>query len=129
MPVTSHIPTDEQVEQRVGNLLRLGVSMAALLVLIGGCVYLVKHGQETVEDKIFHGEPAELRSLEGIIAGAKTFGGRALIQLGLLVLIATPVARVGYCLFAFIKQRDRIYIVVTTIVLAVLLFSLISESG
>jgi uncharacterized membrane protein len=48
----------------------------------------------------------------------------SVIQLGLLLLIATPVARVAMSLVAFILQRDRVYVVVTLIVLAVLIFSL-----
>ena len=47
-----------------------------------------------------------------------------MIQLGLLVLIATPIARVAFSLVAFALQRDRIYVIVTLIVLAVLLYSL-----
>ena len=47
-----------------------------------------------------------------------------MIQLGLLLLIATPVARVAFSLVAFIRQRDRTYIVITTIVLGLLLYSL-----
>ena len=39
-------------------------------------------------------------------------------MLGLLVLIATPVARVGMCIVGFLFERDRLYTVVSTIVLA-----------
>ena len=48
----------------------------------------------------------------------------AVVQLGLVLLIATPVARVAMSLVAFILQRDRVYVVVTSIVLALLIFSL-----
>jgi uncharacterized membrane protein len=50
--------------------------------------------------------------------------GRGIIQLGLLFLIATPVARVVFSIFAFSVQRDRLYVVVTLTVLAILMFSL-----
>ena len=46
--------------------------------------------------------------------------GRALIQLGLLLLIATPVARVAFSVFAFERQRDWTYVGITLFVLAVL---------
>jgi uncharacterized membrane protein len=44
--------------------------------------------------------------------------------LGILILIATPVARVAFSVFAFAEERDRMYVIVTLIVLALLLFSL-----
>jgi uncharacterized membrane protein len=46
------------------------------------------------------------------------------MQLGLLLLIATPVARVAFSVFAFALQRDRLYVVVTLAVLGVLAFSM-----
>ncbi|MGO9690281.1 MAG: DUF1634 domain-containing protein, partial [Syntrophobacteraceae bacterium] len=53
-----------------------------------------------------------------------TFSSRGMIQFGLLVLIATPVMRVFFTVVSFTIQRDRVYVGVTLIVLAVLLFSL-----
>jgi len=70
------------------------------------------------------GEPTDLRSVSGIVKDALAFRGRGLIQLGLLVLIATPVARVAFSVAAFAMQRDRLYVVVALIVLAVLMCSL-----
>ena len=70
------------------------------------------------------GEPSEYRTVSGIIRGAVSFRGRNIIQLGLLILIATPVARVAFSVIAFVLERDRLYVVITLIVLAVLLFSL-----
>jgi uncharacterized membrane protein len=49
----------------------------------------------------------------------------SIVQLGLLLLIATPVARVAFTLVAFVLQRDRTYVVVTSIVLALLLYGLV----
>lgn len=116
--------TDEQVEQVVGRLLQVGVSAAALVVLAGGFLYLVRHGTEAAEHHVFYGEPAELRSLGGIATAAVHLRGRGLIQLGLLLLIATPVARVAFSVVAFLRERDYTYVVVTLIVLAILLYSL-----
>src|SRR5437764_8598719 len=85
---------DVAVEQVMGNLLRAGVVLAAAVVLLGGAVYLVRHGGEETDLKIFRGEPAELRSPRGVVQEALKFRGRGIIQFGLLLLIATPVARV-----------------------------------
>lgn len=116
--------TDEQVERIVGTLLRSGVIIAALVVLVGGILYLIRYGATSPDYRVFRGEPANLRSVSGIVRGALSFRSRGVIQLGLLLLIATPVARVIFSVFAFALQRDRIYVIVTLIVLAVLIYSL-----
>jgi uncharacterized membrane protein len=113
-----------RVERVLGNLLRAGVTAAAAVVLAGGALYLARHGTEPTDLKVFHGEPAELRSPAGIVRSALEPRGRGLIQLGLLLLIATPVARVAFSVFAFARERDLTYVVLTLVVLAMLLYSL-----
>ena len=116
--------SDEQVNQLIGNLLRVGVIIAAIVAAIGGALYLAQHGQQVADYREFRGEPPELRSLRGILRSALALHSPAIVQLGLLLLIATPIARVAFSLVAFLIQRDRVYVVVTSIVLALLLFSL-----
>jgi len=116
--------TDHRVEIFIGNLLRAGVVSAAFLVVLGGIIYLLRQGLGLPEFKTFNGEPEELRHVGAIIKHAFSLHGRGLIQLGLLVLIATPIARVILSIFAFSRQRDRMYVVVTSIVLLVLCYSL-----
>ncbi len=117
--------TDAQVEQIVGTLLRSGVIVAALIVLVGGILYLMRYGAALPDYRVFRGEPADLRSLSGIVSDALSFRFHGIIQLGLLLLIATPVARVAFSVLAFALQRDRTYATVTLIVFAVLMYSLI----
>jgi uncharacterized membrane protein len=119
--------SDEQVEQVVGNLLRLGVIVSALVVLAGGVLFLVRYGHEPVKDRHeFKEEPEEFRKPGLIVRAAARGSSRGLIQLGLLLLIATPVARVVFSAFAFLRQRDYTYVAITLLVLAVLLYSLFS---
>ena len=125
MSAAKHGWSDQRVEQVVGGLLRTGVILAGLVVLVGGVIYLFRHGAQLPQYRVFHGEPAELRSLMGIVAEAAKLHGRGVIQLGLLLLIATPVARVMFSVFAFALQRDYLYVGVTLIVLVVLLYSLL----
>lgn len=115
---------DQRVEQIIGNLLRAGVILAAGVVLMGGAIYLVRHGASTPHFRVFQGEPTDLRTVSGVVTDALSLRGRGVIQLGLLLLIATPVARVAFSIFAFAMQRDRTYVVVTLIVLTVLICSL-----
>jgi uncharacterized membrane protein len=119
-----HDWTDEQVEQVVGNLLRTGVLAGAVVVALGGLFYLAKYGTAPAEHHTFEGEREDLRSPAGILAAALAWRSRGLIQLGLLLLIATPVARVIFSVFAFARQRDFTYVIITLIVLGVLLYSL-----
>jgi uncharacterized membrane protein len=122
---SKHAWTDEQVERIVGTLLRTGVIVAALVVLLGGILYLIRHGETLPDYRVFRGEPPPLRSLSGIVVEAFSFRFRGIIQLGLLLLIATPVARVAFSVLAFALQRDRTYVLVTLIVLGVLIYSLV----
>jgi uncharacterized membrane protein len=121
--------SDERVEQVMGNLLRAGVVAAAVVVIAGGLVFLARHGTEPAEHHVFRGEPESLRTLRGIARGVAARGGLGLIQAGLVLLIATPVARVIFSVYAFARQRDWAYVVITLIVLAVLAYSLLSGSA
>jgi uncharacterized membrane protein len=119
---------DVRVEQIMGNLLRAGVLLAAAVVLLGGVVYLIRHGADRVNEspnyRVFHGEGSELTTLPGIFESVAGGRGRGIIQLGLLLLIATPVARVVFSVVAFGYERDWTYVVLTLFVLGVLFYSL-----
>ncbi|MEZ4664012.1 MAG: DUF1634 domain-containing protein [Caldilineaceae bacterium] len=103
--------TDEQIDQMLGKLLRAGVMLAAAVVLTGGLLYMIKYGAAQPNYHIFHGEPADLRSVAGILADARALRSRGVIQLGLLLLIATPIARTLFgrrlCLTARSHLCDR----------------------
>lgn len=115
---------DFRIEMIVGILLRTGVIIAASVVLFGAVLYLTRHGHEIPNYISFHGEPESLKSPVDIFQGVMHMSARAIIQLGLLLLIATPVARVLFSAIAFAIERDPMYVVITLIVLAILLFSL-----
>jgi uncharacterized membrane protein len=103
----------------------MGVLLAGAVVLAGGILYIAQYGKTgTRGNRVFHGEPPELCSPRAIIVDACTGDSRGIIQLGLLLLIATPVARVVFSVIAFVLQRDRLYVVVTLLVLAVPAYSL-----
>jgi uncharacterized membrane protein len=113
-----------QLEMRLGTLLRVGVSAAAAVVLMGGALYLSRHGMEHPAYHTFHSGPSDLRTLPGIIAGALHLREREVIQFGLVLLIATPIARVAFAVFAFFHQRDWLYVGISALVLALLLYGL-----
>jgi uncharacterized membrane protein len=125
MPRRASSLNDEKLEQILGNLLRAGVMVSGGVVLAGGVLYLLRHGSGVPHYRVFSGEPSDLRHVRGIMSDAIALQGRGLIQFGLLLLVATPVARVLFSLVGFAIQRDRTYVVVTLIVLAVLIYSLV----
>ncbi len=118
--------TDVMIERMVSTLLRAGVVISGAVVFVGGLHYLARHGHEYADHHSFHGEPSVDRLVGQIIGGAIDFRARSIIQLGLLLLIATPIARVAVSLVGFALEGDRAYVVITVIVLSVLLYSLIS---
>ena len=121
--------TDLRIEIIIGSLLRTGVLLAASVVLVGGGLYLTRHGHETINYTIFHGEPEALRSIPAVLEGVASFHASSIIQLGLLLLIATPIARVLFAAIAFALEKDYMYVVITLIVLAILLYSLLGSAG
>jgi uncharacterized membrane protein len=117
--------TDQQLELIVGRLLQTGVLLAVLVVLVGGAFYLAQEGESTPDRHLFHGEPPDLRSPMAIVLDALRLDGHGLIQLGILLLIATPVSRVCLSVLAFAWQRDGVFVTITLLVLAILLAGLL----
>jgi uncharacterized membrane protein len=117
--------SDRAIEQLIGRFLQFGVMLAAVVVLVGATLLLVQHGGAPVAYSVFQSEPAQLRTIGGIVRGALALDSKAIVQLGLVLLIATPVVRVAFMLIAFIVQRDRTYMAISALVLALLLYSLL----
>ncbi|MDZ8242302.1 MAG: DUF1634 domain-containing protein [Nostoc sp. ChiQUE01a] len=124
--------SEQQLEYLLSNLLKYGVLIASAVVLLGGILYLIHHGGEPARYQFFRGEPLQFRSpagvVEAVLSGSDAYGGlrlRGIIQLGLLLLIATPILRVIISLLAFLLKREFIYVIVTLLVLASLTYSLL----
>lgn len=116
--------SDKRIEIIIGTMLRAGVITSSAFVLGGGVWYLIRHGSGMPAYATFHGVPPALRTFAGIVHGLAAGDSRSWIQFGLLLLIATPVARVLFSIFAFADERDWAYVGITAIVAAILLFSL-----
>jgi len=116
--------SDQRIDLIMSRLLRTGVLLSAMFVLAGGALYLLRHATPVTDYHHFQGEPAEFRTVSGIFHEALAGHGRGLIQLGLLLLIATPIARVAFSLLAFLYRREWTYVLVTLVVLGILFYSL-----
>jgi uncharacterized membrane protein len=118
--------TDADLEGMISVVLRSGVLISGFFVLAGGIYFVARHAREIVDFHVFRGEPAVDRLIHEIMAGAFQLRARSIIQFGIVLLIATPIVRVVCSLVGFARERDRAYVLITGIVLAVLLLSLVS---
>ena len=113
---------NKKMQQLIGSTLRIGVMTACCIAVLGGAYYLLRHGSEPVPDYYkFHGEPSSLTSLSGIFGGLIHLKAANWIQLGVLVLMLTPITRILLSLFDFAHQRDWLYVTITMIVFLVIL--------
>jgi uncharacterized membrane protein len=110
-------------EAIIGFLLRVLVILSASFVFTGGILYLFENGGTIPNYKVFQGEPPYLKNVYQIIGDAFNFHSRGLIQLGIVLLIANPVARVIFAAASFIYEKDYMYLLFSVIVISVLLFS------
>lgn len=124
--MTTRQLADAEFDVLLGHVLRAGVVLSAAVVLAGAAIYLARHAGEIPQYHAFRGEPGNLRTILGIVGEAKSTSGRGVIQFGLLLLIATPIARVVFSVVGFIRQRDWMYVAITAIVLTLLLYSLLT---
>lgn len=111
------------LEMAMGRMLQIGVSIAAVIVLIGGLMYLAQNGGSLRDYQHFHAATPATTTIEGIVASAAQLDPRGIMGLGILLLIATPVCRVIFGVVGFALLRDRLYTAISVIVLGVLLFS------
>lgn len=114
------IETDKDVAAIVGRLLRWGVLTACFVAIVGGVMFLMAHSSEVSDFTEFRGAPAYLRSPEGIYRALLSFDARAIIQAGVIILIATPILRVALSIFAFAMERDYLYVLITLVVLIII---------
>ena len=117
-------PSDKQVETFIGQVLRAGVLISSAVTVIGLALYLRLHESALPDYHHFHSVSGKVRHIHELLPAVLHGDPIAVIQLGILLLIATPVARVAFLVGAFALERDRMYIAVSGLVLAVLLYSL-----
>ncbi len=116
---------EQQLELLLSNILKYGVAIASTVVLVGGILYLIRHGAEPVDYQFFKGQPSEFCSPTGVAWAVLSGSRRGIIQLGLLLLVATPIARVVISLLTFLWQREFTYVIITLSVLSALIYSLV----
>jgi uncharacterized membrane protein len=117
-------PELERLEALIGKILIIGVTIAGSIVAAGGALYLLRHGGESVHYHVFAGEPTDLRTIGGVIEDSARVSGRAIIQLGLFVLVAMQAVRVALTAWLFKRTNDPVFTYISVLVLVVLGYSL-----
>ena len=128
---TSSFWAKRNVELYTGLLLRYGVILSCTVTFVGGVVYFIQHSvpltdySPVPQGETFSGVDVYLRSFSGILPRVLEFDGAAIIQLGVLLLIATPIFRVAFSVIAYLIEKDYLYVGITMVVLAIILSNML----
>lgn len=119
--------TDLDLNRSVGNLLRIGVVLSVAVSLIGFVKLFIEgfkmpknyEDLEVTNERVFYYFWKSLTHFEGM----------GIIQLGILLLIFTPVVRIIFALIGYLKERDYTYVIISFIVLGIITFSFLMGYG
>ncbi|WP_428328804.1 DUF1634 domain-containing protein [Mucilaginibacter sp.] len=117
---------DTDIQALIGHVLRAGVIISISIVFFGGIIYLYRHGQSAPDYKVFKGIPPFVQHAGSLIHGALTFRGQAIIQIGIILLIATPIMRVIFSGIGFVMEKDYMYVGISALVLLIIFASMLS---
>jgi uncharacterized membrane protein len=99
------------MELSIAGMLRFGVSLSAVLVFLGGGVLYLRHPWlKAPADGRFVAEREHLRGIVAVWRGASHLDAKSVIELGILLLIATPIIRIALCIVGFARQKNRLYV-------------------
>jgi len=109
------------IDTAISTLLRVGVVLSVAIITVGMAITFAKHPDS------FSSRPAAgahfPNTISEVVAGVRRGSGEEIVAAGLLVLIATPVARVALSIVIFVIERDRLYLAITTAVLVILMIA------
>jgi uncharacterized membrane protein len=116
---------EKDFQSIVGNLLRYGVWTSLSVAAIGGVIYLMHHGNDTVNYAEFIENDRNIFTvISNVLSGSLEGNGASIIFLGIVLLFLTPVVRVILSLFSFLLEKDYLYTVITMIVVAIIVTSI-----
>lgn len=114
------------IQTLISRTLRFGVFLACSVAFIGGILYLFRHGMESFDISQYQNfsysaaHDKDYTTLSGIVNGFMHSTPVGWIQMGVLILILTPIMRIVLSFVDFVKEHDWLYAVITAIVLAVI---------
>jgi len=114
---------DTDMQLLLGHVLRAGTVISITIVFFGGIVYLHRHGHSIADYRVFRGVPAFIHDTSGLFNGIMQLRGQAIIQAGIILLIATPVLRVIFSAIGFALEKDYLYVGISLLVLLIIFAS------
>ena len=117
---------DKDMQLLLGKVLRAGTIISVSIVFIGGLFYLYRHGHTIADYKTFNGIPNFVQHFGSIIGGVLSLKGQAIIQLGIILLISTPILRVAFSAVGFVLEKDYLYVGISLLVLLIIFVSMLS---
>ena len=126
-------PAVRRAELLLSNVLRGGVLTSLGVILVGTLVTFIHHPDYVSSPqelaRLTQGGAAFPHTIRDLVAALAELRGQAIVVLGLLVLIATPVARVAVSILLFLEEHDRVYVAITAAVLLLLILSFVVGSA
>jgi len=117
---------DKDMQLLLSHVLRAGTIVSISVVIFGGLVFMYRHGHSVSDYHTFNGVPVFVRNASGIFHGILAFKGQAIIQLGIVLLIATPILRIVFSAIGFVLEKDYMYLGISLLVLGIIFFSMMS---
>ncbi|MGZ3872698.1 MAG: DUF1634 domain-containing protein [Mucilaginibacter sp.] len=115
---------DTDIQALIGQVLRLGMIVSISIVFFGGVIYLYRHGHSVPNYKVFRGIPPFLQHTGSLLQAAFQIKGQAIIQLGVILLVATPILRVVFSMIGFMLEKDYMYVTISFLVLLIIFASM-----
>ena len=116
---------DTDMQLLLGRVLRAGTVISISIVFFGGMIYLYRHGHTIANYKTFTGIPDFVQHFQGLVYGALHVKGQAIIQIGIILLIATPILRVICSAIGFVLEKDYMYVGISILVLFIIFMSMV----
>lgn len=118
---------EKDMQILVGNILRIGVLLAMIVVIAGLALFIYANGSNKAQYGTFvEGGHAGMAALW---SGIKAGNANAIIELGVILLIATPIARILFALIGFWLEKDRLYMIISLIILCVMAVSIFTGAA
>jgi len=117
---------DTDIQSIIGHVLRWGTMVSIGVVFFGGIFFIYRHGHSIPDYKTFKGIPVFLQRSAALVAAALNFKGQAIIQLGVILLIATPILRVVFSTIGFALEKDYLYVAISLLGLLIISSSMMS---
>lgn len=117
--------TDKTIQRIIGDVLKYGVRTVLAISTVGGLIFLYNHANEQADYSRFtENDRNIIEVVSDVFKGVINMEGRSVIYLAIIVLFCTPLIRLLLSLVSFILEGDKLYVLITTLVLIIIAFSM-----